>query len=159
MTDRNRYCQNGRIVTYPDVQRGFANRQTSFSGRGNAWKKLLFSGRIAKKFRSPTILQLNIRGLPASKMNVLHYLALQFETLAILHQRDCDPWISQCFVTPVFKPAISTVATLIGVTMIIVRTVSSWLAGKVLIVLPSYTMPRLPSAFTPAPGTLVPIQI
>ena len=45
-----------------------------------------FSGNIAKKLRGPTILQLNIEGLTASKMNVLHYLALQSETLVILQQ-------------------------------------------------------------------------
>ena len=45
------------------------------------------------------------------------------------------------------------------VTMITVRTVSAWLAGQVLIVLPSYIMPRTLSDFTPAAGTLVPIRI
>ena len=35
-------------------------------------KKLSFSGHIVKKFRRPTILQLNIEGLTASKMNILH---------------------------------------------------------------------------------------
>ena len=55
------------------------------------------------------------------------------------HRHDCDLWISQCFLTPVFMLAILTVIMLIGVTMTTVRTVSSWLAGQVLIVLPSYT--------------------
>ena len=45
------------------------------------------------------------------------------------------------------------------VTMITVRTMSVWLAGQVLIVLPSYTTPRTPPVFTPTAGTLVPIQI
>ena len=63
-----------------------ANRQTSFSERGNAWIKLPFSGNIANKFRRPTILQLNIEGLTASKMNVLHHLAMQSEALVILLQ-------------------------------------------------------------------------
>ena len=44
MTDRNRTYQNGRVSTHSDVQCGFANRQTSFSGRGNARIKLPFSG-------------------------------------------------------------------------------------------------------------------
>ena len=55
MTDRNRTYQNGRVSTHSDVQCGSANRQTSFSGRGNARKKLPFSGHIANKFRRPTI--------------------------------------------------------------------------------------------------------
>ena len=70
MTDRNRTYQNGRVSTHSNVQCGSANRQTSFSGRGNARIKLPFSGHIANKFRRSTILQLNIEGLTASKMNV-----------------------------------------------------------------------------------------
>ena len=75
-----------RVSTHSDVQCGFANRQTSFSGVGNVRIKLPFSGHIAKKFRRPTILQLNIEGLTASKMNVLHHLAMQSEALVILLQ-------------------------------------------------------------------------
>ena len=47
------------------------------------------------------------------------------------------------------------------VTTTTVRTVSVWLTGQVLIVLPSYTriMPRTPPVFTPVAGTLAPIQI
>ena len=86
MTDRNQTYQNGWVSTHSDVQHGSANRQTSFSERGNAWIKLPFSGHIANKFRRPTILQLNIEGLTASKMNVLHHLALQSEALVILPQ-------------------------------------------------------------------------
>ena len=86
MTDRNRTYQNGRASTHSDVQCGSANRQTSFSGRGNVKIKLPFSGHIANKFRRPTILQLNIEGLTASKMNVLHHLAMQSEALVILLQ-------------------------------------------------------------------------
>ena len=66
---------------------------------------------------------------------------------------------SQCFLTPVFMLAILTVVMLIGVTMITVPTVSAWLAGQVLNVLPSYTIPRTPPIFTPAARTLAPIQI
>ena len=87
MTDRNQTYQNGRVFTHSDVQRGSANWQTSFSGRGNACIKLPFSGHIANKFRRPTILQLNIEGLTASKINVLHHLALQFEALVIQLQK------------------------------------------------------------------------
>ena len=87
MTDRNRTYQNGRVSTHSDVQCGSASRQTSFSGRGNARIKLPFSGHIANKFRRPTILQLNIEGLTASKMNVLHHLAMQSEALVILLQK------------------------------------------------------------------------
>ena len=86
MTDRNQTYRNGRVSTHSDVQCGSANRQTSFSGLGNARIKLLFSGNNANKFRRPTILQLNIEGLTASKMNVLHQLAMQFEALVILLQ-------------------------------------------------------------------------
>ena len=87
MTYRNQICQNGRVSTHFDVHRGSANRQTSFLGLRNAWeKKLTFSGHTAKKFRKPTILQMNIEGLTASKMNVLHYLVLQPEAFVILPQ-------------------------------------------------------------------------
>ena len=54
--------------------------------RGNACIKLPFSGNIANKFRRPTILQLNIEGLTASKINVLHHLAMQSEAIVILLQ-------------------------------------------------------------------------
>ena len=86
MADRNRTYQNERVSIHSDVQCGSANRQTSFSGRGNVRIKLPFSGHIANKFRRPTILQLDIEGLIASKMNVLHHLAMQFEALVILLQ-------------------------------------------------------------------------
>ena len=73
-----------------------------------------------------------------------------------LHQRDCDPWISQCFLTAVFTLAILTVAILIGVMITTYRMVSAWLAGQILIILPSYTMSRTPPVFTPAAGMLAP---
>ena len=69
------------------------------------------------------------------------------------HQRHCNPWISQCFLTPVLMLAISTVVMLIGVMIITVQTVSAWLAGQVLIGLSSYIMPRMLLVFTPATGT------
>ena len=84
MTDRNRTYQNRRVSTYSDVQCGSANRQTSFLGRCNARIKLPFSGHIANNLRKPTILQLNIEGINASKMNVLHHLAMQSDALLIL---------------------------------------------------------------------------
>ena len=86
MTARNRTYQNGRVSTHSDVQCGSANRQTSFSGRGNARIKLPFSGHIVNKFQRPTIFQLNIEGLTASKMNVFYHLAMQAEALVILLQ-------------------------------------------------------------------------
>ena len=63
------------------------------------------------------------------------------------------------FPHPVFMLAILTVVMLTGVTMKTVRTVSAWLAGQVLIVLPSYIMPKTLPVFIPAAGTLTPIQI
>ena len=86
MTDRNQTYQNERVSIHSNVQCGSASRQTSFSGRGNAWIKLPCSGHIANKFRRPTILQLNIEGLTASKMNVFHHFAMQSEALVILLQ-------------------------------------------------------------------------
>ena len=55
--------------------------------------------------------------------------------------------------------AILTVVMLTGVTTITVQTVSAWLAGQVLIVLPSYKMPRMLLVFILAGGTLAPIWI
>ena len=81
----NRMCPPGRVSTHSDVQ-GSANQQTSFSGRDDECvaHKLPFSGHIIKKFRGPSILQLNIEGLTASKMNVLHHLATHLEAFVIL---------------------------------------------------------------------------
>ena len=75
-----------RVSTHFDVHCGSASRQTSFSGRDNVRIKLPFLGYIANKFRRPTIFQLNIEGLTASKMNVLHHLVMQSEALVILLQ-------------------------------------------------------------------------
>ena len=75
------------MSTHPDVQLEPANQQTSFSERGDAYgSNLPFSGHIVNTFRRPTILQLNMEGLTANKMNVLHHLAVQHETLVILLQ-------------------------------------------------------------------------
>ena len=82
MSFRNRLCQTGRVSSLPDVQLGTANRQTSFLGRGGACSahKLPFSGHT-KTFRGPSILQLNIEGLTASKMSVLNHFATELESL------------------------------------------------------------------------------
>ena len=86
--DRNKICQNGRVPIYPDVQPRPASRQTSFSGQGDARESNLpFSGHIVNTLQRPTILQVNIEGLTASKMSVLHQLAVQHEALAILLQK------------------------------------------------------------------------
>ena len=88
MPDRNKIYQNGRVRTHPDVQPGPGNRQTSFSGRSDArGSNLPFSEHIVHTFRRPTILQLNIEGLTASNMNVLHQLAVLLEALVILLQK------------------------------------------------------------------------
>ena len=42
------------------------------------------SGHTVNKFRRSAVLQLNIEGLTASKMNVLHHLVVQYEALVIL---------------------------------------------------------------------------
>ena len=82
LTDRNRICLNGG--TPNDVQAG--QRQTSFSGLGDAHLR-----RTVNKFQRPSILQLNIEGLTASKMSVLHHLALQCEALVIPYRKPTAP--------------------------------------------------------------------
>ena len=49
-------------------------------------KNALFRAQVTNKFQRPSIIQLNIEGFTASKINVLHHLALQFEALVILLQ-------------------------------------------------------------------------
>ena len=73
MLDRNRTCQLGRATLHPDVQPGPITRQTPFSG----WGDVPLSGHAVNKFQRPEVLQLNLEGLTASKMNVLHHLAVQ----------------------------------------------------------------------------------
>ena len=82
MSDKKRTCQTGRVTSHPNVQPGPTTRQTTFSGWGNS----SLSGLTVNKFRRLAALQLNIEGLTASKMNVLHYLAVQYEALVILLQ-------------------------------------------------------------------------
>ena len=64
---------------HPDVQPGPTARQTLFSERSD----VPLSGHTVDKFRRPAVLQLNIEGLTASKMNELHHLAMQYEALII----------------------------------------------------------------------------
>ena len=109
MTDQNQTNQNGRLFTHSDVQCGSTNRQTSFSGRGNDRIKLPFSKHIANKFRRPTILQLNIKGLTASKMNVLHHLAMQSAALVILLQETHCTDVEK-LVLPNYQPAGSSLS-------------------------------------------------
>ena len=83
MSDRNRTCQPGRVTPHPYVQPGPTTRQTPFSGRGD----VPLSGHTVNKFRRPAVLKLNIEGLAASKINVLHHLAMQYQALIILLQK------------------------------------------------------------------------
>ena len=70
MPTRNKICQNGMKSFYSDAQPGPTKRQTPFSWHGDecSAQKMPFSGHIIKKFRRPTIRQLNIQGLTGSKM-------------------------------------------------------------------------------------------
>ena len=83
MSDRNRTCQPGRVTPHLDVQPGPTTQQTPFSGRGDVH----LSGHTANKFRRPAVLKPNIKGLAASKMNVLHHLVVQYQALVILLQK------------------------------------------------------------------------
>ena len=86
-------------------------------------------------------------------------MAIKYSTSTNHRQRDCEPWIFQCFLTPVCTLAILTVVMLTEVTMTTVRAVSAWLTGQVLIVLPCYIMPRTLPVSIPDAGTLAPIWI
>ena len=86
MTDRNQTYQNERVSTHSDVQCGSASQKTPFQDRAMPGCQDSFSGHIANKFEKPTILQVNVKSLTASKMNVLHHLAMQSEALVILLQ-------------------------------------------------------------------------
>ena len=82
MSERNRTCQPGRTTPHPDTQPGPTTRQTPFSERGD----VPLSGHTVNKFRRSAVFLLNIEGLTASKMNILHYLAVQYEALVVLLQ-------------------------------------------------------------------------
>ena len=57
-----------------------ANRQIFFSGRGDAYgSNLFFSGHILNTFPKPTILQLNIEGFTASKINLTPIVTFPFQ--------------------------------------------------------------------------------
>ena len=86
MTDRNRTYRNGRLSTHSDVQLGLLIGKRPFQGESRPGKNYLLKVTLPKKFLRPTILQLNLEGLTASKMNVLHHLAMQSEALVILLQ-------------------------------------------------------------------------
>ena len=81
MSDKSRTCQPGRVIPHSDAHPApTTTRQTPFSGRGD----VPLSGHTVNKFRRRAVLQLNIEDLTASKMNVLHHLAVQYEALVIL---------------------------------------------------------------------------
>ena len=80
MTDQNQIFPNGRASTVTDVLARPCKWQTPFSWRGDASK------RIVNKLQRPTILQLNIKDVTASKMSVLYHLTAERETLIILLQ-------------------------------------------------------------------------
>ena len=71
-----------KVTPHPDVQPGPTTLQKLFS----EWDDVPLSGHTVNKFRRPAVLQLNIEGLIANKMNVLHHLAVQYDTLVILLQ-------------------------------------------------------------------------
>ena len=83
INDRNQICRNGRVPTNTDVLARPSKWQTPSSGRGDAHS---LQNCTVNKFHRPSILQLNIEGLTASKMSVLHHLATQTEALVILLQ-------------------------------------------------------------------------
>ena len=76
---RNQICPNGRHLLLPMFWQGLVSGKRPFQG-GDALK------RIINKFRRPAILQLNIEGLTASKMSILHHYAAHREALIILLQ-------------------------------------------------------------------------
>ena len=80
MSDKNRTCQPGRVTPHSDVQPGPTTWQTRFS----LWGDVPLSGHTVNKFQRPAVLKLNIEGLAAGKMNVLHHLAVQYHALVIL---------------------------------------------------------------------------
>ena len=64
---------------------------------------MLLSGHTVNKFQNPAVLQLNIEGLTASKMNVLHHFTVQYEALVIL--------LSEIHCTCADKPTIPSFAS------------------------------------------------
>ena len=82
MSNKSRTCQSGRVTPQADVQSGPTTRQTLFSERGN----VLLSVHTVNKFRRPAVLQLNIEGFTASKINILHHLSVQYGSFVIFFQ-------------------------------------------------------------------------
>ena len=82
MSDRNQICIPGRVTPYPNVQPEPTTWQISFSG----WGDVTLSGDTVNMFQRPAVLQLNIEGLTASKINGLHHLTVQYVALVILFQ-------------------------------------------------------------------------
>ena len=76
-TDRNQIYPNGKVPTLTNVLTMPCKWQTACLGRSDASKF------IVNRFRRPTILQLNIEDLTASKMSFLYHLAAQYEALVI----------------------------------------------------------------------------
>ena len=72
MSNRNQTYQSGRVTPHPNFQAGLTTRKTPFSG----WGDVPPSRYTVNKFQRPAVLQLNIEGLTASKINVLYYLAV-----------------------------------------------------------------------------------
>ena len=64
----------------PIFSQGLLLGNPPLSGQGDGPQ----SGHTVNKFQRPAILQLNIEGLTASKMNAFLHLAVQYKTLAIL---------------------------------------------------------------------------
>ena len=94
----------------------------------------------------------------------IEWLCVDVDGYKIVNVYKSSPMRLQTLNLPVLPPpvctlAILTVVMLTGVTMTTVRTVSAWLVGQVLIVSPSYIMPRTLSVFIPAAETLALIQI
>ena len=86
MTDRNKTSQTEGYLPIPMLSEALLIRKRLLQDKAMSGKTAPFRY-VANKFRRLTILQLNIEDLTASKINVLHYLALQFEALVILLQK------------------------------------------------------------------------
>ena len=82
---------------------------------GQCLEKLFSSRHISNKFQRPTIFQLNIEGLTASKMNVFHYLALQSEAFVILLQETHSTNVEK-LVLPSYQLAGSSLSRKDGLT-------------------------------------------
>ena len=143
---KKQICQNGRVSTYPNVQRGFANQP---------------------KHGLSTFVHERLRYMlldPSSSKSEIELLCLNVNDYKIVNvykspsTRLLSPG-SPSFPSPAFMLVILTVVALIGITITTVRKMISYLAGQVLIVLSSCIMPKTPPAITPAVRTLALIEI